>query len=662
MCLRYRHLIFCVAFAGFINILCQNAAAQDSEGKHEATFAEEEQAYQPSERKEWNENSAEETKDGYGKLSFQIDEGLKYVDHIYNRLPKGEIRSAYLNNSTPRKILAARIDIGARGFVTTAPPGGALSTFDNVQPIIIGNAVHFEEMFGKYFNAVAAMEGILCSILSVQHLELTQIDIQEFKSAIRELKANQTKVEGYRQEIDPLDQKDIFQKAGLLESHIQNTLLLAIGEDTERMISQLPARLQFAVERIRDEYSNSVAKFLVFTVEGSEKIDLGIIRNVVDGIFDFTEISEDGRRARLLLAEISLKKAPGLKPELVGGAQLRKTEQKAIEPVTGMMPEYERAAGKVQRAILGILRGRPNLGEAEACGVTEYYAPPAIVHQYGDVAEIAPEGEVVFAIEGGTEPYEIEVAAVPEANDVTTSESHYLGVSFGRIDVGRRPKRLKVVVRDARGALSAPVNFDVAEPPTIESFATGAGEPVLAPPHLKGSPQTKAEPHKGRKQGDVEEENPSAQEVARTSVLPDSLDDFERKLADRTIRAVQSSLGVFPDGIIGPITRDALRNYQEGKKLQPTGRLNAELLGVVLAYVIPVEGALTTYERNLIREDVLEIQRLLGMPRAKRSGALDNETRGAIQTYKEAIGWPDNERYLDSRFVVSLFDAGRPRN
>lgn len=49
-------------------------------------------------------------------------------------------------------------------------------------------------------------------------------------------------------------------------------------------------------------------------------------------------------------------------------------------------------------------------------------------------------------------------------------------------------------------------------------------------------------------------------------------------VSESTVRAAQRELGVMADGIIGPVTRAAIRRYQRARKLRVTGRLDVATL------------------------------------------------------------------------------------
>lgn len=55
----------------------------------------------------------------------------------------------------------------------------------------------------------------------------------------------------------------------------------------------------------------------------------------------------------------------------------------------------------------------------------------------------------------------------------------------------------------------------------------------------------------------------------------------DSRLSEATIQAAQEKLGVAADGVIGPVTRAAIREYQRAQDLKVTGRLDKKTLSAL---------------------------------------------------------------------------------
>ena len=118
------------------------------------------------------------------------------------------------------------------------------------------------------------------------------------------------------------------------------------------------------------------------------------------------------------------------------------------------------------------------------------------------------------------------------------------------------------------------------------------------------------------------------------------------------------------DGVFGPGTRTAIRNWQRAQNFEETGYLSQEQLEVLAqqarqqAGVAPQDPASAEAQLNLARTDRLSIeQRLayLGFPPGPEDGFFDSQTRRAIENYQASRGLPATG-YLDRQTVRSLVD------
>lgn len=126
-----------------------------------------------------------------------------------------------------------------------------------------------------------------------------------------------------------------------------------------------------------------------------------------------------------------------------------------------------------------------------------------------------------------------------------------------------------------------------------------------------------------------------------------SVDDMTPEMRKAYIRGIQEELAAHRyepgpvDGMLGPMTRLAIRNYQRDAGLPVTGVASKELLDH-LKFVQPKVYAKPKPEPDVT---VLEVQTRLkvrGYYRGELDGLMGGETRESIRAYRQDAGLPVN--------------------
>ncbi len=143
------------------------------------------------------------------------------------------------------------------------------------------------------------------------------------------------------------------------------------------------------------------------------------------------------------------------------------------------------------------------------------------------------------------------------------------------------------------------------------------------------------------------------------------------RLAETDVRQLQQSLNregfnAGPvDGILGPMTQRALRDFQEDRGLEPSGDLNRDTI-VALGFE-PAEFAAAEFDpSSLSEEDVRQVQQALnqeGFNAGPVDGIMGPQTRGALRDFQqdnglEPTGELDRESVLALGLPIAEFAAG----
>ena len=140
-----------------------------------------------------------------------------------------------------------------------------------------------------------------------------------------------------------------------------------------------------------------------------------------------------------------------------------------------------------------------------------------------------------------------------------------------------------------------------------------------------------------------------------------SVDEMNPEMRKAYIRGIQEELAAHRyepgpvDGILGPMTRLAIRNYQRDAGLPVTGVASKELLDH-LKFALPKVTAKPKPEPDVT---VLEVQTRLkvrGYYRGELDGLVGGETRESIRAYRQDAGLPVNSA-IDWPLIESLRPA-----
>lgn len=186
-------------------------------------------------------------------------------------------------------------------------------------------------------------------------------------------------------------------------------------------------------------------------------------------------------------------------------------------------------------------------------------------------------------------------------------------------------------VTPAQAAVPEPPVRNVPLPPKRTVTAAPAPSPVLTPSPAV-SPNAPLPPA-SIPNGSIRTDNPAVK--ARVEMIT----TVQRELTQRGY--YDGAL----DGLLGPRTEQAIKEFEQGNGLRATGEPNEQLLNQIrkARHRSEITGSIPRVEENRQSTQVLNAQRglaRLGYGPVKFSGVLDPATRAAIERFERDWGFP----------------------
>ena len=310
------------------------------------------------------------------------------------------------------------------------------------------------------------------------------------------------------------------------------------------------------VENIRDKVSQELVK---------TEPSLASITNITNSLgslasrFAGTELIlpttdvEPQPEALAIAGEVAIRALLGTPP---------KTPTQRLEAAISNLRNAERDLATSANAVTALVNraaaASRTAGDIASCQVQPVASDFKVEPEVSEIELTLPDGTYQFVISGGGIPRAAFIgsdAAGMKAISAVEGGSHVVKISM---DQANLPKARKYVLRisDSSDSASKTIDVNVLPVPSEPGDGNGGGdEPSLRP-------------------RDITQPAPAA---------PPEPADYQARLDQNSIRALQGKLGVIVDGIIGPETTGAIKAYQKSKGRGVTGRLTEKDVTDIMA-------------------------------------------------------------------------------